>query len=150
MPVIMKNRQKIIRVQLDADTGEDYLLLGVVSSEPDYKLSLAINRKMNLSLKHMTPVEVTDEKGSISHFSRFSDHSGKSGITFNLFSNKSDGELLLRKLNKIDYILQVYSPENDYDTEYITSSLRNIEAVTAVFTLEPGEIKDKNLQYLIP
>jgi len=149
MPVKMKSRQKITRVQLDVDANEDYLLLGVVSAEPDYKLSLCINRKLNLALKHKNPIELIDENGVHHQFSRFMDHSANSGLTYNLISNKSGRAFFLRKLNKIDYLLQVQSSENDYDCENLTISLRSLESITAVFPLEPGEIKDKNLQYLI-
>jgi len=146
----MKSRQKITRVILDPAQREDYLLLGVVSAEPDYKLSLAINRKLKISLKHKNPIETTNDQGISLHFSRFSDHSSDTGLTFNLVCNKSGGEFLLRKLNKIDYFLQVYSPDNDSDKDQLTLSLRSIETITAVFALDTTEIRDKNLQYLIP
>lgn len=149
MPVKMKSGQKITRVQLDVDANEDYLLLGVVSAEPDYKLSLSINRKLKLALKHKNPIELNDENGVHHQFSRFTDHSGNSGLTYNLISNKSGRAFFLRKLNKIDYLLQVQSSENDYDRENLTIALRSVESITAVFPLDPGEIKDKNLQYLI-
>jgi len=145
----MKSRQKITRVQLDVDTNEDYMLLGVVSAEPDYKLSLAINRKLKLSLRHKNPIELYDDNGVNHQFSRFTDHSVNDGLTYNLISNKSGNAFFLKKLNRIDYLLQIQSPENNFDLENITLALRSVETITAVFPLEPGGIRDKNLQYLI-
>jgi hypothetical protein len=149
MPVKMKNRTKITRVQLDIDSNEDYSLIGIVSAEPDYKLSLALNRKMRFSLKNSKPIEIKGENGDDLHFSRFSDHTGTHGYSVNLISNKSGRSLLLKKLNKIDYFLQVYSYSKEFNPDEITLSLRNIDTITAVFVLETVEIKDKNLQYLI-
>ena len=149
MPVKMKNRQKITRVQLQVEADEDYILLGVVSSEPDYKLSLSINRKLNLSLQHKSPVELIDDKGVLHQFSRFRGNSGLTGNIYNLISNKSGRSFFLKRLNKIDYLFLIYSPENDYDIDNITNTLRSVESITAVFPLESGELKDKNLQYLI-
>jgi regulatory protein YycI of two-component signal transduction system YycFG len=149
MPVKMKSRQRITKVQLDVDANEDYILLGIVSAEPDYKLSLSINRKLRLDLRHKVPIELNDENGVNHQFSRFMDQSLNDGLTYNLISNKSGNTIFLKKLNKIDYLLQVLSAENNFNRENLILALRSVETITAVFPLEPGEIKDKNLQYLI-
>jgi hypothetical protein len=146
----MKSRQKITRVQLNIDASTDFLLFGVVSAEPDYKLSLALNRKLKLSLKHKSPLELKDENGMNLQFSRFSDHSQISGQTYNLISNRNGKAIFIKKLNKIDYLLQVHSAESEINRDEITNSLRSVDSITAVFPLEPDEIRDKNLQYLIP
>jgi hypothetical protein len=126
MPAKMKNRSKITRVQLNVDSSEDYSLLGIVSAEPDYKLSLT------------------------HHFSRFADNTLVNGYSVNLISNKSGRSLLLKKLNKIDYILQIHSYAKEFNPDELAIPLRSIDTITAVFVLETGDIRDKNLQYLIP
>lgn len=146
----MKNRSKITRVQLDVDSSEDHSLFGIVSAEPDYKLSLALNKKLSLSLKNSKPIEIKGENGDILHFSKFSDHTFVQGYAVNLISNKSGRSLLLKKLNKIDYILQVHSYPKGFKPDELTIPLRSIDTITAVFVLEAGDIRDKNLQYLIP
>ena len=50
----MKRTQKVTRVKLDIDQNNDYILLGLVSSEPDYKLSLSLNKKLGISLKNIS------------------------------------------------------------------------------------------------
>jgi hypothetical protein len=150
MPVKMKNRTKITRVQLDIGSNEDYSLIGIVSAEPDYRLSLTLNKKIKLSLKNSKPIEIKEEKGEDLHFSRFSDHTGKHGFMVNLIANKSGNSLLIKKLAKIDYLLQFHSYGKSFVLEEMIKPLRAIETVTAVFVLETAEIKDKNLQYLIP
>ena len=146
----MKNRSKITRVQLDVDSNEDHSLFGIVSAEPDYKLSLALNKKLSLSLKNSKPIETNGENGDVLHFSRFSDHTAVQGYAVNLISNKSGRSLLLKKLNKIDYILQVHSYAKGFNPDELTIPLRSIDTITAVFVIETGNIRDKNLQYLIP
>lgn len=146
----MKSRQKIIRVQLKVSSNEEYSLLGIVTTEPDYKLSLSLNKKLKISLKNNAPIEITGKTGEHLNFSKFSDVKGAPDLTYNLISNRSDKAFLLKKLNKIDYFFQVHSPERDYNIDFLTTSLRGIESITAVFNLIPGEIKDKNLHYIIP
>lgn len=146
----MKSRQKVTRVQLNITANEEFSLLGIVTSEPDYKLSLLLNRKLKIALKSTQPVEFKSESGTDLHFSKFSDLSGTPDLVYNLFSNKSGKESLIKKLNNIDFFLQIHSSENVLDSEAITASLRKIESITAVFILNPSSIKHKNLHYLIP
>jgi hypothetical protein len=146
----MKSRQKTTRVQLKVSTDEEYSLLGIVSAEPDYKLSLSLNRELKISLRNTTPIGIKAKTGVLLNFSKFSDVNGAPDITYNLISNKSDKDFLLKKLDKIDYLFQIHSPEKIYDTEQLTSFLRGLESVTAVFNLNPCEIKDKNMHYIIP
>jgi hypothetical protein len=150
MPVKMKNRSKITRVQLDIDSNENYSLIGIVSAEPDYRLSLSLNKMLRIALKNSIPIEIKGENGNDIHFSRFSDHTGTRGYMANLISNKSGRSLLLKKLIKIDYLFQVYSYGKDFDQDKMTLSLRAIDTITAVFVIETDEIRDKNLHYLIP
>jgi hypothetical protein len=57
---------------------------------------------------------------------------------------------MLKKLSKIDYLLQIHSCGINFDATEMSLSLRSIDTVTAVFVLDTEEIRDKNLQYLIP
>ena len=144
----MKGRVKITKIQLDDKPIEEYTFLGIVSTEADYKLSQSLNKKLRIALKNITPVQVTGVTGSINNFSRFSYTSGHPDVTYNLISNKSDKDYILKKLKNIDYFFQVHSIDNEYDVEQLTSTLREIERITAVFRLDPRKINDKNLLYL--
>jgi len=146
----MKSRQKITRLQLNISSNEEFSLFGIVTSEPDYKISLSLNKKLKISLKSSKPVEIKSETGTELHFSKFSDLTGAPELAYNLFSNKSGKESLIRKFNNIDFFLQIHSSENDLDPEAVTASLRKIESITAVFFIDPATVKDKNMHYLIP
>jgi hypothetical protein len=141
----MKNK-KVTRLQLENNGKDDFIILGLVSSEPDYKLSLSINKKSGISLKNVSPVKINEETEEVS-FSRFSFANTSSGTTCNLISNRNGKSFLFRKLKNIDYIFQVYDPANEFDAERLGSDLRKIETITAVFDL--SSFKDKNLESLI-
>ena len=144
----MKSVQKITRVQLKINKTDEIIILGLVSAEPDYKLSQAINKKFSISLKNSSPVKVADDTQSELTFSRFSDTKSSSGIVFNLVSNRTGKQYLLRKLKNVDYIFQVHDPENENNIDTLTASLREIESVNAVFIIDLNTFKDKNLLYL--
>jgi hypothetical protein len=145
----MKSIQKITRVQLKNIQNSECILLGIVSAEPDYKLSLTLNKKFRLSLKNNSPLKLIDGKGSELLFSRFSDISASHDLAFNLISNRSGNHFLLKKLKNVDYIFQLQDPENQNDISRLTARLREVESINAVFNIDISTLKDKNLQYLI-
>lgn len=144
----MKSIQKVTKVQLEINQKVEFLLLGLVSAEPDYKLSLAINKKFRISLKNITPIKITDDSGHELLFSRFSDTGKTMDTVINLVSNRSGRSYLLKKLKNIDYLFQVFNPEHEKNTGQIISWLREIESVNATFNIDIKTFKDKNLQYL--
>jgi hypothetical protein len=144
----MGNIQKITKLKLKITQDNEFILFGLVSSEPDYKLSSTINKKFRISLKNTTPVKVIDDSGSELAFSRFSDTSDSTGKAYNLFSNRSGKYFLLKKLKNVDYIFQLNDPENEDNADFITAGLKEIESVNAVFTIDLKTFRDKNLKYL--
>lgn len=146
----MKNTPKITRVQLQVKPNHDSVLIGIVSAEPDYKISLSLNRILNISLKHITPISLTDDDSRKAlSFSRFSYHSKDTDYTIDLISNRCGNNFLLKKLINIDYIIHIQDPENYNNADKIIPILRNIEVINAVFLLDIETIRDKNLQYII-
>ena len=143
----MRTVQKIKRIQLDINQNNESVLLGIVSAEPDYKLSLALNKKFRISLKSISPVSLHDNDSELS-FSRFSDTSGSPDLVYDLISNRTGKNFLLKKLKNIDFIFQISDQGNDININNIISSLREIDSITAVFNIDLKAIKDKHLQYL--
>jgi hypothetical protein len=145
----MKNIQKVTRLKLNSLQETDYLLIGLVSSEPDYKLSLLLNKKLSISLKNIPPIRINGDGNSEFTFSVFSNRGEQSDLNFNLISNRSGKNFFLSKLKNIDYLLQILLPDKKLNPDSIISNLREIEAVNAVFNIDFSILKDKNLHYLI-
>lgn len=144
----MKTTQKVTRVQLKVNQNDESALIGIVTAEPDYKLSLSLNKNLKIFLKSTKPVAISSETGEDLIFSRFSDSSGSHGIVYDLISNRTGKNFLLKKLKNVDFILQIYNPENQVETDEVISSLRNTDHITAVFVLDRESLKDKNLQFI--
>jgi hypothetical protein len=145
----MKTTPKIKRVQLRINQNDESGFLGIVSSEPDYKLSLALNKKLKISLKNTSPVIINDEPDNEMTFSRFSDSSASQNLIYDLTSNRSGKNYLIRKLKNIDYIFRIHDPDNEININQVISTLRDAECITAVFIIDPVSIKDRNLNHLI-
>ncbi len=144
----MKNSQKITRVQLKINNEDEFFLFGLVCAEPDYKLSLTLNKKFRFSLKNVSPVKISDSTGKEKTFSRFSDIDSSSGTVFNLISNRSGTDFFLKNLRNVDYIFQVQDPGTEDNISQFTARLREIESVNAIFNIDLNTFKDKNLHYL--
>jgi hypothetical protein len=141
---------KITRIKLDDQSDEEYSILGIVSTEADYKISHLLNTKLKLSLKNNKTLDIPGARGANLSFSRYSCSAGTPEITYSLISNRSGKNWLLKTFKNIDYILLVYCGEDKCNVDHLTKTLREIEKITAVFNLNPLEIKDKNLVYLTP
>jgi hypothetical protein len=145
----MKSGVKVKRIHLKDNQTNDSDIIGIVSTEPDYKLSLALNRKLKISLKNYSPVVIRDESGAEIAFSRFSDTSASPDLCYDLTSNRSGKNFLLKKLKNIDFIFQVHSPGDEDAVKLIAATLKNMECITALFRVDPATIKEKNIQYII-
>lgn len=145
----MRTNVKIKRVQLNIIQSDESPVIGIVSTEPDYKLSLALNNKLKISLKNVSPISFSDSVGTDLTFSRFSDLSAAPDQTYNLTSNRSGKNFLIKKLKNIDYIFQINNSETGADLDKIISMLRDTECVTAAFNIDLKSLKDKNLHYII-
>jgi hypothetical protein len=145
----VKSLQKIIRVKLNTNQIDGSVLLGIVSAEPDYKLSITLNRIFRISLKNISPIKIPFDNENDLAFSRFSYTNCSPDITYNLISNRSGNHFLLKKLKNVDYILLLQDFDNETNIEWITSNLREMDSITAVFSIDLKIIKDKNLQFLI-
>jgi hypothetical protein len=140
-----KNAPKITKIKFDIGENRDFILLGLVTAEPDYKLSLFINKKLGVSLKSTQMVKTED--GDIS-FSKFSDSVTSSDQTYTLISNRSGNNFLLSKLKNIDYLLQIVFHEEEPDVDLLTRKLRETEGINAVFNIDIYSIKDRNLHLI--
>ena len=141
----MRTIPKIKRVHLKVNQGNESVFLGIVSAEPDYKLSLALNQNLKFSLRNKQPLTVFDDSGNETEFSRFSGTSDTKNLACDLTSNRSGKQYLVRKLKNIDYILRIHDPDNEIDIDKTVSIIRDIECITAVFNIDPGTIDRKSV-----
>lgn len=139
----VKDPGKITRVTINSSPEESFSFLGIVSAEPDYKLTHLLNKKLGIALSH-SPDEVLPDSNNVNvAFSKFTSPDKK----FVLLSNKSGQSLIVRKLKKIDFLfLTAHDPTESLIN--VAEILRKIAGVTAVFIINSNEVKDKNLEII--
>jgi hypothetical protein len=145
----MRSSQKITRIHLSFNEQDIPVVFGIVTAEPDYKISLNLNKKLNISLRNSDPVEFQDNDGNVLVFSRFSDASKAPDSVVQLVSNRSKKSFLLKKLKNIDYLLLMHDEGKYFNPEQVMLQIRAIDSITGVFNIDLKTIKDKNLKYLV-
>jgi hypothetical protein len=144
-------RKSVNRIQIDNEGSQTLVVFGIVSSEPDYKLSVLINQTLGNSLQSTEPVVINYRDKTI-EFSRFTDKSDLPHSSLSLIQNRSEKQTLLRKFPNIDYILvrtREAGKRKEADEEY-SSRLRGIKHITAVFNIEIGKMEASALEAILP
>ncbi|NLA49581.1 MAG: IPExxxVDY family protein [Bacteroidales bacterium] len=144
----MGNTGKIKKFHLAASDDDIPVLIGIVSSEPDYRLSLKLNKRLGIGLKSIGPVEFTDETGTQFRFSRFSDSPSHPTSGFQLVCNRLLKNFLLPKLKNIDFLNLIPGATDEPFLEKLMTDLRETDSITGVFNIDIKALKDKNLKYL--
>jgi len=141
----MKNPQKIKRIHLPVDDQDIPVIIGIVSSDQDYKLTLKINKKLSISLKNTDPVAVDENEDNTEEFSRFTYSHSENIIVYQLISNRTGKSFLIKKLKNIDYLMLVNDAGKSLQFDMIMTSLRDIDSVSGVFRISLESIaKDRN------
>jgi len=145
----MKEKPRIRRVRLNNSNIHEWTLFGIVSSEPDYRLSLALNKKLDISLKSCNPLVIHDSHGIEMSFSKFSSSANPAEMNCDLVSNRSLESFLLRKMKNIDYFLIIHDSPEEKESSALLKKLRETEGITAAIKIEAGSLKGKDLENII-
>lgn len=130
---------------MPAGKTPEFTFLGVVCTEPDYRLSVLINRHLRTDLrKNPDEITISHEQKTVS-FSRFT----TAPATLSLVSNHSQGIALINKLKNIDFLIVIHGDADKGRAEEFAAMIRKMPEVTAVFVFESSSVNDRNLSLLI-
>lgn len=130
-------------VKLSIKPSFDFLLIGLVSSEPIYRLSYLINNTLQLQLKENKAIKIYHQKHNVYQaFELFSFIDDESETLYDLIQNKGSQGFLVEEQKQTDFWLKIENATNSA-TE-IVSALKNIKNISLAFELKPGSLKSKN------
>ena len=143
----MSSEKKITRHTIESAEPQPFHFLGVVSSEPDYRLSVMINLHLGSDLRKCSDEITLATPAGTRAFSRFT----PDNLAFALISNRSGSNVLIRKLKNIDFLIipGTGKKKDRKEAEIMAASLREIPEITAVFIFDSREIGDRNLALLL-
>ena len=122
-----------------------FKLIGISSHENDYRLSWAINNKLNIELNKTSDLEILNRKFSErQNFSLYSYEDEDTFIKYNLVSNTCDNGFLIEEMKNIDFFLQIFGEVPDSFVENLNHGLKSIDVITASFIIDPNDLKSKS------
>ncbi|MFA5296927.1 MAG: IPExxxVDY family protein [Lutibacter sp.] len=144
---------------LPFDLEDDYSLIGIHSSEEDYRLAFLLNNylnikltrfKHNLDFKNSTAVfpmfEYKDEANYINYYlinnkyTELVDNQYKEGL---FGGNYSTTSYLIPEKKKIDFLLKIESCNNKDFIQNLVSNLNKIDQIITSYSIEPISLKSK-------
>ncbi|MBP5589138.1 MAG: IPExxxVDY family protein [Bacteroidales bacterium] len=136
------------KFKLDFIDENDEAFYGIVANTLDYKLALAINNKLNISLRCSTPIVPSDVDNPDFFFTKFSYKTKNSDMVIDLVSNRIANNHLLKKLQNIDFLFIIHFPESSEFIENCLAGIKEIPDVVSVFQIDISSQKDKRLKLL--
>ena len=141
----VKENDKITRHTIFSAEPAEFLFLGIVTPEPDYRLSVMLNRQLGISLQHNNNDIITGSGDNAAHFSVFT----TSPAILSLISNRTPGSFLIRKLKTIDYFLVINGVPDRTKADNLAALIRKNPDITAVFVFNSTGINDRNTKLLV-
>ena len=141
------------------DLEDDYSLIGIHSTEEDYRLAFLLNNylkikltrfKHNLDFKNSTAVfplfEYKDEENYINYYlinnkyTELVDNQYKEGL---FGGNYSTTSYLIPEKKKIDFLLKIESCNSEDFIQNLVSNLNKINQIITSYSIEPTTLKSK-------
>ena len=125
---------------------EDYSfdLIGICSSNADYRLCWGINKALSIALKKDEDLSVHLKKEGEHFHSFYSFYDASEHIEYYLVKNISTNyKKLIPEKDQIDYFLLM---KNNYTLEIndILTALKSIDSILTAFIFDPNELKSKS------
>ncbi len=128
---------------LDFEPETDFLLLGLVSYEADYRLVWEINRSLNCDFHRTEDHRVKHrKKKEVQFFSCFLYRMEDNYINLRILSNKGEQGVLIEELRNLDYLLVFSGEQPEQLYAALKADLKNLESVTSVFEIPPSTLKE--------
>jgi hypothetical protein len=136
--------KKITQHKLEFEPEFDFMLLGIISSEASYKLSLFMNSACSFRLVRQDDIELKQQKNGSTGFSFFSYEDENTYLKYNLIQNKTGIQYLIPELKNIDYLIQIIGEPSQNDVDTLTEKLKSIPEISGVLKIDPVSLKSRN------
>jgi hypothetical protein len=122
----------------------NFELLGISSTDDDYRLSWHLSRILNSEFARADDLEIIDSRfQEYLLFSVFENLDVAENVSVRLVSNKANIGFLIEELKNIDFFILVFDNENTELINNLISRLKSTENISAVFKLKPESLKSK-------
>ncbi|MDD3740960.1 MAG: IPExxxVDY family protein [Bacteroidales bacterium] len=122
----------------------NFNLIGISSTDDDYKLSWHLSEILGLEFTRSSGLEIIDSRFSdFQLFSIYETSDDNHGNRIKIVSNKGNAGFLIDELKNIDYFVIIYDFENIDLLDKLIVKLKSITSISAVFKLNPANLKSR-------
>ncbi|MBT6438910.1 MAG: IPExxxVDY family protein [Flavobacteriales bacterium] len=144
--------------KLVLDYDYDFLLIGILSSVPDYKLCWGINKVLNIVLKKEQDLELQlhdkemndglkltfDKPEMTPRYSMYTYYNEVTHLRYTVASNRSVSGLLIKEEQSVDFFLVVDGLYDDLKKgDSIVNDLRKQREIITAYKIDPNNLKSK-------
>jgi len=123
---------------------EAFQVICIASHQNDYRLSWALNEKLNLGLQKDKDLTVEDQKeGTTRQFTKYSYTFGDQAIQYHLIANKNQEGFLFPDMKNIDFLLKLEGEMDEDKLNFLIKEIKKIDFVIIAFRLEKLQPKHK-------
>lgn len=132
------------KLTLELDYDFDFELIGISCHSPDYRLSWAINQKLDIDLARLKDIDLQLGKNVSGFFSFYAFDDEESHTTYNLISNRCSDGYLIPEMKHFDYFIQYWGPYSDSDLDELNSEVRSLSLVLTSLRIDPMSLKSRH------
>jgi hypothetical protein len=134
--------------KLVSEPNEQFLLIGIVSHENDYRLSWAFNQYMKMKFIKTESLVINQPKLEENPvFSVFKYEDEESYVMYYLIANKSENGFLIPELKNVDYILKISGELKDSMLKDLLVRIKKMEFISTAFKIE--DLSSKALKSMV-
>lgn len=129
--------------KIESETNDDFIIIGLTTALPDYRLAWFINKELRIQLVKkidFTSVYEKTAKSAVS-CSFFMDQNSSAAFDFFLLNNTPGEHVLFKELKAFNYLLFIQFIELDFDPQTFIEKLSSIAQIMFPVTIEPAQIK---------
>lgn len=123
--------------KLVSEPTEQFLIIGIVSHENDYRLSWAFNQFMKMKFIKTESLVINQPKLEENPvFSVYKYEDEESYVFYHLIANKSENGFLIPELKNVDFILKISGELKDSALKDLLAKIKKMEFISTAFKIE--------------
>lgn len=128
-------------IKLNIEPNFEFILIGIVTTEPIYRVSWLINEILGIQLKEAPPIKSYHAKRQIIQEFLLFQFQADDNTLFQLFQNKSPHGHLIEEQKQADYWLKI--EDSSFSSQDLVFTLKAIKNINLIFDVKPGLLKSK-------
>jgi len=130
-------------LKFDSNDAFDFLLIGIICHQKDYRLCHELNRKLSLELSRQNDYELrTPKRMNPAKFALFK-YENEDEDVYYIFSNKGKDDLLIPEQHQVDYFLMIQENFKRIEIQDLINEIRNINLVLGAYPIDIKTLKSR-------